>query len=104
MNPLRFGWRQSPSGRERTWPDYERCVAGAPPNREGTGPDRSMADFVWCMMAAKRGWSFEETANKLVEVSARAQERVRLRDEGYAVVTARNAAAAAARARQTGRG
>jgi hypothetical protein len=26
-------------------------------------------------MAAQRGWSIEETANKLLEVSAKAQER-----------------------------
>ena len=32
------------------------------------------------MMAAQRGWSVEETANKLLEVSTKAQERVRLRD------------------------
>ena len=54
--------------------------------------------------AAQRGWSIEETANKLMEVSARAQERARLYDEGYALITAQNAAAAAARGRQTGRG
>jgi hypothetical protein len=60
---------------ERTWPDYERCVSGAPPSKEGPGPDRSMADFFWCMMAAQRGWSIEETANKLMEVSSKAQER-----------------------------
>jgi hypothetical protein len=63
-----------------------------------------MADFFWCMMAAQRGWSIEETANKLLEVSARAQERMRLRDEGYALITAQNAAAAAARGQQKGRG
>jgi hypothetical protein len=63
-----------------------------------------MADFFWCMMAAQRGWSTEETANKLMEVSARAQERARLHDEGYALITAQNATAAAARGRQTGRG
>ena len=56
------------------------------------------------MMAAQRGWGIEETANKLMEVSARAQERARLHDEGYALITAQNAAAAAARGRQTGRG
>jgi hypothetical protein len=39
----------------------------------------------------------EETAHKLEEVSERAQERVRLRDAGYALVTAENAAAAAAK-------
>jgi hypothetical protein len=37
--------KHSASEGERTWPDYERCVAGAPPPREGDGPDRSMADF-----------------------------------------------------------
>lgn len=89
---------------ERTWPDYERCVSGAPASKEGDGPDRSMADFFWCMMAAQRGWSIEETANKLMEVSAKAQERARLHDEGYALITAQNAAAAATRGRQTGRG
>ena len=55
-------------------------------------------------MAAQRGWSIEETANKLLEVSAKAQERVRLRDEGYALITGQNGAAAAARGRQAGRG
>jgi hypothetical protein len=49
-----------------------------------------MADFSWRMMAAQRGWSTEESANKLVEVSARAQE-ARLHDEGYALITAQNA-------------
>jgi hypothetical protein len=46
------------------------------------------------LMAAQRGWSIEETANKLLEVSAKTQERVRLRDEGNALITAQNAAAA----------
>jgi hypothetical protein len=92
------------SDKERTWPDYERCVAGAPPNQEGTGPDRSMADFFWCMMAAQRGWSIDEVANKLLEVSARAQGRARLHDEGYALITAQNAAAAAERGKQRDRG
>jgi hypothetical protein len=63
-----------------------------------------MANFFWCMMASQRGWSIEETASKLLEVSARAQERMRLRDEGYALITAQNAAAAAARGQQKGRG
>jgi len=82
----------------------KRCVTGAPPNKEGDGPDRSMADFFWRMMAAQRGWSVEETASKLLEVSARAQERMRLRHEGYALITAQNAAAAAVRGHQKGRG
>lgn len=53
--PLRTSRNRSGARTERTWPDYERCVAGAPPNKEGDGPDRSMADFFWCMMAAQRG-------------------------------------------------
>jgi hypothetical protein len=44
-------------------------------SKEGSGADRSMADFFWCLQAAQRGWSIEETADKLLEVSARAQER-----------------------------
>ena len=63
-----------------------------------------MADFFWCMMAAQRGWSIEETASELLKVSGKAQERVRLHDEGYALITAQNAAAAAERGKQRGRG
>ena len=63
-----------------------------------------MADFIWSMMAAQRGWSIEETANKLMEVSARAQQRARLHDEGYALMTTQNAPAAAERGKQRGRG
>ena len=101
---LKTSHTQGRSGPAPTWPDYERCVKGAPPAREGDGPDRSIADFFWCMMAIQRGWSIEETADKLLEVSPKAQERARLRDEGYALITAQNAAAAATRGRQKGRG
>jgi hypothetical protein len=90
-------------GTDRGWPDYEACVKNAPPAKEG-GPDRSLADFFWCLMAAQRGHSIEDTANKLVEVSEKAQERARLHDEGYALITAQNAAAAAERGRKRGRG
>ena len=90
--------------RRRQWPDYQRCVTNAPPSHDGDGPDRSLADFFWCMMAAQRGWSIEETAQKLIEVSEKARERVRLRDEGYALITAQNASAAAERGKQRGRG
>jgi hypothetical protein len=101
--PLRSRRKHFAAG-ERTWPDYERCVAGATPNKEGDGPDRSMADFFWCMMAAQRDWGIDEIADKLLEVSARAQERLWLKDEGYALITAQNAAAAASRGRREGRG
>jgi hypothetical protein len=79
-------------------------AASRAPSREGDGPDRGMEDFFWCMMAAQRGRSIGETASKLLEVSAKAQERARLRDEGYALIIAQNAAAAAERGKQRGRG
>ncbi len=56
-----------------------------------------MADFAWCMTAIDWGWSIEGTAAKLLEVSERARERVRLKDEGYVSVTVDNAAAAVAK-------
>ena len=64
-------------------------------------PDRSLADFMWCKWAIQRGHSIEETAEKLSEVSAKAQERIRIRgDHGYTLLTASNAAAAAERDRE----
>ena len=95
---------QSRLGTERSWRDYQRCLLAAPPASSGNGPSRSHADFTWCMMAAQRGHGIEDIANKLFEVSAEAQERARLHDEGYALVTAQNAAAAAERGRTRGRG
>jgi hypothetical protein len=82
----------------RKWPDYGRNLAAAPRTRDGQ-PDRSNADFVWCMTAIDWGWSVEATAARLLEVSEKAKERVRLRDEGYPLVTARSAAEAVARNR-----
>ena len=102
--PLKTSRRQTRSGGERLWPDYQRCLAGAPLSKEGGSPDRSIADFFWCKLAVQRGWSIEETTNKLLEVSAKAQERARLHDEGYALITAQNAAAAAERGHKRGRG
>ena len=82
---------------EKAWPDYARSLAGAPPRLQGEGRDRSMADFIWCMTAIDWGWSIEETAAKLTEVSEKARERVQLQDTGYPLITAQNAAAAVAR-------
>ena len=91
---------------KKAWPYYAISLAGAPPNRAGTGPDRSMADFTWCMTAIDWGWSIEETARKLPEVGERAHQRVEhLRDEGYPLITAQNAAAEVERNdRKRGRG
>ena len=93
--------RVSPHRGERKWPDYQRCVEGAPPNHGKTGPDISRADFVWCMTALTWGHSIEETAAQLMKESSKAREN----GERYALMTAQNAAAAVERNTQKkGRG
>jgi hypothetical protein len=72
----------------RRWPDYDRCVRGAPPAHSSDRPDISKADFTWCMTAIDWGWSIEETAKRLMELSSKANEN----GETYALTTARNAA------------
>lgn len=81
------------SFRARNWPDYRRCLEGAPPNHGNTGPDISRADFFWSMMAAQRGWSVDAIAGRLMELSSKAQEN----GERYARLTAENATAAVSR-------
>jgi Resolvase, N terminal domain/RepB DNA-primase from phage plasmid/Recombinase len=83
----------------RTWPDYPRCVAGAPPNHAKDGPDISRADFTWALMALRRGHSIEDTAAKLAELSSKAREN----GDRYALVTAQNAAAVVEREKQRSR-
>lgn len=82
------GSRQRPSA--RGWPSYQRCVENAPPARSGGRPDISRADFTFCLLAIDWGWSLEETATRLMELSGKAQEN----GDAYALRTARNAAAA----------
>ena len=79
--------------KERRWPNYQRCVQGAPENRDKTGPDVSRADFTWCMTAIDWGFSIEDTAKQLKLESAKAKEN----GERYALLTAQNAAAAVER-------
>ena len=88
--------RSRPSGSNRKWPSYARCLDGAPLNSEETGPDTSRADFVWCMTALTWGWTTQETAQRLMEESAKAQANGR----AYAELTTRNAALAVERRRQ----
>ena len=93
--PLRIAPARVSSGGNRRWPSYARCVDGAPLNSEGTGPDVSRADFVFCMTAITWGWSVQEVAERLTEESAKA----RANGKAYAELTARNAAAAVNRRR-----
>ena len=57
----------------RAWPNYSMCLACAPKSSSG-GKQRGMADFTWCCIAVDWGWSVEEIAAKLMEVSTKAQE------------------------------
>jgi len=79
----------------RSWPDYERCVLGAPPNHDKSGPDISRADYFFAMLSAQRGHSIEEIAARLMDLSSKAKEN----GERYARLTAENATAATERQR-----
>jgi hypothetical protein len=81
--------------RPLAWPRYEQTLGRAPLNGDGTGPDRSKADFTWCMTAIDWGWGVEETSFRLMEVSEKAQEN----GWRYAWTTADKAEAAVARRR-----
>ena len=93
--PLRIPPARVSAGGSRRWPSYARCVDGAPMNSEGTGPDVSRADFVFCMTAITWGWSVDDAADRLMEESAKA----RANGKAYAELTARNAALAVERRR-----
>jgi hypothetical protein len=49
------------------------------------------------MTAIDWGWSIEDTVAQLPKVSEKARERILLKDEGYPLITAQNAASAVAR-------
>jgi hypothetical protein len=85
------------------WPNYDECLAKAGPNQEGTGPDRSDADFWWCYFALRKGFGKEEVEANLFKVSKRTQERVGGSDKGYARVTVNSAADRLAYNRQRSR-
>jgi len=91
--PRLVSFRASPGREPKTWPSYERCLAGAPPASGHQGPDRSLADWTFALLAVDWGFSIEATSEKLLEVSSKAREKGR----DYAMLTARNAAAAVAR-------
>jgi hypothetical protein len=97
--PARLPVRVSHSVGGRSWPDYLRCVAGAPPNHAKDGPDISHADFMWTLMALRRGHTIEDTAARLAELSSKAAEN----GDSYALRTAQNAAAVVEKERQRSR-
>lgn len=86
--PLSVPLQPAPMMVPRTskWPDYQRCLDGAPLSANGH-PKRTSADFVWCKIALSWGHSIEATAGRLLEISSKAQEN----GEGYALQTATHA-------------
>jgi hypothetical protein len=80
-----------PAGSLRIWPDYQRCLDGAPRNHGDTGIDVSRADFTWCRTALGWGFKIDEVAARLLEQSSKAKEAGQ--GERYAQLTAENAAA-----------
>jgi RepB DNA-primase from phage plasmid len=84
------------SASNRKWPSYAICLDGAPFNSEENGPDRSRADFVWCMTAITWGFGVDAAAEQLMEQSSKARANGR----DYAKLTARNAGLAVERRRQ----
>lgn len=82
---------------DRPWPSYEITLSRTRPRRDGSGPDRSLADFNFAMTCFTGGKTIEDTIARLMEVSPNAQERAARGDEGYARITVENAAAAVAR-------
>lgn len=83
------------SGRptRKKWPNYQFCVTHAPKAHGDDRPDISRADFTWCRTAIEWGWSTEDTAARLMQLS----EKARADGERYAVLTATNAAASVQR-------
>jgi hypothetical protein len=78
-----------------SWPIYAKALDGAPRNRAGTGPDRSRADYWWCFLAIAWDHGIDETADRLMQESAKA----RAMGKSYALMTARNAVRAVDRQR-----
>lgn len=97
---LRKPQQEDIAGKSQRWPSYAMSLAGAPQGDDGSGPDRSRADFWWCYLALQRKWSVEDTETKLLEVSEKAQERVQSGDPGYVHQTVINALAAVERGRR----
>jgi hypothetical protein len=67
-----FQFRGSLSG-SRQWPDYQRALSGAKLNHAKTGPDISGVDFYYSLMCAQRGFSVQEIAGALMDLSSKAQ-------------------------------
>lgn len=80
--------RSSFSSAPRNFPSYQRCLDDAPKARNHHGPDRSKADWMYCLLSSDRGFSPEAIADQLMIKSEKAKEKGR----EYALFTAMRAA------------
>lgn len=80
--------RSSVSSVPHRFPSYQRCLDDAPKARNHDGPDRSKADWTYCLLSSDRGFSPEAIADRLMIESEKAKEKGR----EYALFTAMRAA------------
>jgi RepB DNA-primase from phage plasmid len=84
-NGERYAWRtagkavasmaSTPPPRCRPWEvSYAECLAKAPPRRDGTGPDVSLADWAFACQLAKQGRTEAEIAAALMLHSEKGRE------------------------------
>jgi len=97
LSPARFA-------NPRRSPSYDKALAGAPLNSEGTGPDRSKADFVFAMTCRSWGFTISETAALLMQEDSKARQLLTEPDgerlaRAYALLTATKASEAVDRRR-----
>lgn len=63
--------------KSRKWPDYGRCLSDAPTRNKTEGKDTSRADWQFALIAADRGFTAEEIAAELLNVSEKAKREGR---------------------------
>ena len=89
--PMPSHFHESAGG--RGWPDYERCLRGAPPRADGS-QDRSRADYLWAKWALERNNSLDAVMVELLDLSVKAKEEWKRGNRDYVRRTVEAAASA----------
>ena len=69
------GAKQSDGESPSRVPSHDRCLNDAPAARNHNGPDRTQADFEFCLISTDRGWAVEATAQRLMIESEKARQQ-----------------------------
>jgi hypothetical protein len=72
---------------DRAWPSEAITLSRTRPRRDGSVPNRSLADYNWRLTSLTGQKSIEDTIAKLLEVSENARQRAARGDAGYARIT-----------------